>query len=203
MSEPYPSPRLRTGDSEREAVLCVLQEAHAMGRLSLEELNERQEQALAARYADELVPLTADLPEAVALGPQPVLPAQAASVGQVAYPESLGTRIAVMSGREVRLPPGCTRYSGFAFWGGDEVTLTDALGPGVVVEINASAIMGGFQLRVPPGVRVVDKTIAIMAGVEVKKEAQGDGSFGTVILEGFLFWAGIEVALDPRSVQPY
>lgn len=48
----------------------------------------------------------------------------------------------------------------------------------------------------PPGVRVLDESIAIMAGNEIKKKARGDGSNGTLILRGLIFWAGSTVRLS-------
>lgn len=58
-----PSKRLRAGDADRDAVLQILQQAHAEGRLSVEELGERQDRALQARFTDEFDDLVEDLPE--------------------------------------------------------------------------------------------------------------------------------------------
>jgi len=55
--------RLRTSDSEREQVAEILRAAMAEGRLSLEEGEERLGTVYAAKYRDELSPLTADLPD--------------------------------------------------------------------------------------------------------------------------------------------
>ncbi|MGX6606408.1 DUF1707 SHOCT-like domain-containing protein [Micromonosporaceae bacterium Da 78-11] len=55
--------RLRTSDSEREQVAEILRAAMAEGRLNLQEGEERLALLYAARYRDELAPLTADLPD--------------------------------------------------------------------------------------------------------------------------------------------
>lgn len=55
--------RLRTSDSEREQVAEILRAAMAEGRLNLAEGEERLGSVYAARYRDELAPLTADLPD--------------------------------------------------------------------------------------------------------------------------------------------
>ena len=57
-----PDPRLRAGDRDRDAVAEQLREAHAEGRLTLDELEDRLGKAYAARTFAELAPLTADLP---------------------------------------------------------------------------------------------------------------------------------------------
>jgi hypothetical protein len=53
---------MRTSDKEREQVAQVLRAAMGEGRLTLEEGEERLAAAYAAKYRDELRPLTADLP---------------------------------------------------------------------------------------------------------------------------------------------
>lgn len=55
--------RLRTSDKEREQVAEILRAAMTEGRLTLEEGEERLAAVYAAKYRDELGPLTADLPD--------------------------------------------------------------------------------------------------------------------------------------------
>jgi len=55
--------RLRTSDAEREQVAKILRAAMTEGRLTLEEGEERLGAVYAAKFRDELLPLTADLPE--------------------------------------------------------------------------------------------------------------------------------------------
>jgi hypothetical protein len=54
--------RLRASDDERTATVHLLQDAVARGLLTPEESDERMAAAFAARFRDELPPLTADLP---------------------------------------------------------------------------------------------------------------------------------------------
>jgi hypothetical protein len=64
MSTPWEggSDRVRTSDSEREEVATILRAAVTEGRLTLEEGDERLARAYAAKYREDLGPLTADLP---------------------------------------------------------------------------------------------------------------------------------------------
>ena len=62
MTWPPPDPRLRAGDGDRDAVAEQLREAHAEGRLTIEELEDRLDKTYAARTFADLAPLTADLP---------------------------------------------------------------------------------------------------------------------------------------------
>jgi hypothetical protein len=55
-------PNIRVGDAEREAVAAQLREHYGVGRLTLDELNERLDQTFAAKTAGELNAVTTDLP---------------------------------------------------------------------------------------------------------------------------------------------
>jgi hypothetical protein len=62
---------IRVGDAEREATAGQLREHYADGRLNLDELNERLDEAFAAKTRAELNAVMRDLP----LAPRPVMPA--------------------------------------------------------------------------------------------------------------------------------
>jgi hypothetical protein len=53
---------IRVGDVEREAIAAQLREHYADGRLTLDELNERLDQAFAAKTRADLNAVTRDLP---------------------------------------------------------------------------------------------------------------------------------------------
>lgn len=200
MSEHPPARRIRASDADRDAVLQILQTAHAAGRLDVVELGERQDAALQARFTDELPLLVDDLPEGAtyrgsSTASPAVRPSAMPPVGVAEGP----TSVTFMTGKDVQVPPGTAFYRNFAWWGGDNIHLGDVMGPGVVVTLELHAIMAGHDIYVPEGVRVLDETIAIMAGNDIRKEARGDGSNGTLILKGFLFWAGNDVQLEERS----
>jgi hypothetical protein len=68
---------IRVGDADREAVASQLREHYADGRLTLDELNERLDQAFAAKTRAELAMVTRDLPA----GARPMAGAQGALPG--------------------------------------------------------------------------------------------------------------------------
>jgi DUF1707 SHOCT-like domain len=59
---------VRVGDADREAVAAQLREHYADGRLTLEELNERLDQAFAAKTKADLNIVMRDLPQAMRPG---------------------------------------------------------------------------------------------------------------------------------------
>lgn len=188
--------QFRASDADRERVLDLLQEAHAAGRLDLAELGQRQDAALAAKFTSDLNGLVADLPEAHNL---PAVPTAKGVVASVPASGRSSSAFTMMTGNTVVLDPGQDRVRSFTMWGGTEVDLTEAMGPGVVVTVEASTLMGGTDIYVPTGVKVINKTFSFMGGSTVSPAARGDGSNGTLVVRGFCMWGGVVVSLPDEA----
>lgn len=204
--------RVRAADADRDGVLDVLAQAHANGRLDAEEIDDRQSRTLRTKYLSDLPDLIDDLPEGEALsrrfaaqlsprGSTQALERPASGAVQPTGATVPTTSTAILSGRTVEVPAGTREFKLFALMGGDDVHLAEALGPDIEVTIESASIMGGSNIYVPPGVRVVDETVNVMGGNSIRRKAAGDGSGGTVILKGFNLMGGHDVKLD-RSIQP-
>lgn len=197
------SRRLRASDEERDYVLHLLQLAHAAGRLDVVELNDRQDRALTAKFSDEFIELLEDLPEGrevvavlrPTVAPAPSRPGPSSVLRAIASPGTANQSIAILSGKDLMVPPGVTRYHLMSFMGGDNVDLSQALQPGVVLIIESQSVFGGSTIKVPPGVNVVDESQSVMGGNTVKRSARGDGSRGTLVLRGISIMGGNTVKL--------
>ncbi|RBP62359.1 uncharacterized protein DUF1707 [Brevibacterium sanguinis] len=204
-------------------MLKVITDAVSNGRLDPEETAERQDAAITAKYLDDLMPLIEDLPEGHDLYRTLQLQSGIAPSGELdrlqrgpallsprAEPGSAApiNSVAVLSGREIDVPPGTAELTTYALMGGDDIDLCEVMGPGVTVTITSFAMWAGNSIYVPPGVRIRDETINLLAGNEVKGDARGDGSNGTLVLKGFSLMAGHDVRLakgyrakDQRSLR--
>ncbi|MBC2904954.1 DUF1707 SHOCT-like domain-containing protein [Streptomyces cupreus] len=189
-------PELRASDADRERVAEILRDALAEGRLDMEEFEERLDATYKARTYGELTPITRDLPVSpvVDLMKGPVQDGSWA--GRIVGGEGSSTwGVAVMSGFERRgrwtVP---RRFNAFAFWGGGELDLREAIFAEREVVINCVAIMGGMNVIVPPGVEVVVRGIGIMGGFDHREEGvPGDPGAPRVVVTGFAFWGGVGV----------
>ncbi|MDO5533532.1 MAG: DUF1707 domain-containing protein [Propionibacteriaceae bacterium] len=191
--------RLRASDEDRDAVLTVLHDAYVAGRLDLADLTERQEQALASRYIDQLPGLVADVPEGRELdGRWGRVTRRRPKAPAAARGEGAGWTATILTGRRIDLERGVS-VRNFTFMGGNDIYLRDALGPGVILTLDVPAIMGGHNLHVPRGVRVVEETQGVAGGNSIRRSAQGDGSNGTLVLRGMLVLGGHTVKLDKRD----
>ncbi|MGY4926138.1 DUF1707 SHOCT-like domain-containing protein [Streptomyces sp. 900105755] len=195
------APELRASDADRERVAEVLRDALAEGRLDMEEFEERLEATYQARTYGELTPITRDLPAATASPAAVSLgkpPATSGSWGNriVGGEGTSSWAVAVMSGFQRKgrwtVP---RRFNSFAFWGGGEIDLREANFADGEVVINCIAIMGGMSVIVPPGVEVVMRGIGIMGGFDEREhDMSPDPGAPRVVVTGFAFWGGVEVA---------
>ena len=188
------APALRASDADRERVTELLSEHAALGRLTVEELGERVDSALAAVTRPELDALLADLPgEGVPAARGPSQPQRRPSERTIAImsgaekkgrwrAEGTHTAIAIMGGIELDLRKAeivghQLEITAFALWGGIEIIVPE----GISVDVSSVPLMGGIDANLPdvpllpgaPHIRV--RAIAIMGGIEVKAKPRKRG----------------------------
>ncbi|MEU7831665.1 DUF1707 domain-containing protein [Nonomuraea sp. NPDC049129] len=138
-SGPRPD-ELRASDDDRERFVQVLQDAHADGRLMLDELEERLGVVYAARTLGELAAVTADL-----------LPAEQQPLNLDGRPVSAFFKQEQRGGRWV-VPAELTVT---AMFGTTKLDLREAILQNRRVIINATLVFGGLEIHVPEGLEVI------------------------------------------------
>jgi Domain of unknown function (DUF1707)/Cell wall-active antibiotics response 4TMS YvqF len=150
---------LRVSDAERDATLRTLGDHAAVGRLTLDELEERSGQALTAKTRGELATLTSDLPAEAGQPGTGVVPARPR--------KPVRWMVAIMGGSHRR---GRFRAVGsinaVAIMGGDEIDLRDAEIEGGELTLNLVAVMGGANIYVPDSVETEIGGFSLMGGHE-------------------------------------
>jgi hypothetical protein len=146
-------------DAERDAVLRTLGDHAAVGRLTLDELEERSGRALTAKTRGELATLTSDLPQEAGQ-PSGVSPVPSRK-------KPVRWMVAIMGGSHRR---GRFRTVGsinaVAVMGGDEIDLREAEIEGGELTVNLFALMGGSNIYVPDSVEVEVGGFTLMGGHE-------------------------------------
>jgi hypothetical protein len=187
--------RLRISDADRHQVAELLRESAGEGRLDIEELEERLEQAYAAKTYGELVPLTADLPVGAATQ-TPITPAQ---------PGSIATRydgsVAIMSttNRTGVWEVGPT-HSAYALMGSVRLDLRNARFTSRETVIQAYGIWAGIDIYVNAQTRVVVNGVGIMGTFDQARdrvEAQLGPDSPVVRVNGLALMAGVTVQRRP------
>ncbi|MGH3235319.1 MAG: DUF1707 SHOCT-like domain-containing protein [Streptosporangiaceae bacterium] len=153
-----PDDSLRVSDAERDVTLRLLGDHAAVGRLTLDELEERSGRALAAKTRGELATLTSDLPQE---GGQ----AQPGPAQETRTKKPVRWMVAIMAGSHRR---GRFRAVGsinaVAIMGGDEIDLREAEIEGGELTLNLVAIMGGANIYIPDSVEVEVGGFSLMGG---------------------------------------
>lgn len=169
----------RASDADREHAAERLRRAGGDGRLTLDELGDRVQQAYGARTRGELEVLVGDVEEA---GAFPAAPS--GSSGAVVRPGEGGARwvVAVMSGaaRTGRWRVG-SRCTVLNVMGGAELDFNDAELAAENVEVTVFSIMGGTDIYVPDDLRVEISDIGIMGGNDVERSTTEGSRDGPVV----------------------
>ncbi|AFR06441.1 MULTISPECIES: DUF1707 SHOCT-like domain-containing protein [Nocardiopsis] len=199
---------IRASDADRDQVAERLREALAEGRLTPVEHEERLDTLYRAKTIGELAPIVSDLPSPGAPGPVPgyggtdrsdgpdgmeILGSDARDLaGQSKGSENL---VAVFGGAERRgrwLVEPRTNVS--VLCGGVELDLREAVLSRHEVTIQLAVIMGGVDITVPHGVRVINNTSAILGGADLHGTDQvTDPNAPVVHLTGSCMLGGVDV----------
>lgn len=187
-SSPGPLPARHRRD-ETIARLC---EHFAADHLDAEELERLIDRAHAAVTVAELDALVAGLPALAEAGVTP-----AVRTADVAL-EASQTILAIMGGAERSGPwISSRRLSVFTLMGGAVLDFRDAIMPPGVTELEIYAMMGGVEILVPPGLRVISDGFGIMGGFEHRADptaATPGANAPTLKITGFALMGGVEIA---------
>jgi hypothetical protein len=144
-------PDIRASDAEREDVVQQLSEQASVGRLTLDELEERVGKAFAATTRGELAKLTQDLPEAASPPDRRRKPTRWV--------------VSVMGGSDKKGRWRISdRLTSVALCGGNDIDLRHAEFDSDDVAIVAVAVMAGIDVYVPDTIDVEVGGFALMGG---------------------------------------
>jgi hypothetical protein len=179
----------------REQVIAALTEHFAGDRLDIEEFDRRVDRAHLATTIVELDAVLADLPTATA-SPSPATSPHAMVVRDDPN-RARSSRIWMVMGGIERTGQWMVprTMSAICFWGGGSLDFRDAdFGPGVT-ELNVVAIMGGLEIIVPPWLSVDVDASAIMGGFDERHRAPQAPDPGRPILRvtGLVMMGGVEI----------
>lgn len=212
--------RKRATDDNRSDTVNELSAALSRGQLTIDEFDERSGQAWSARYTDELLSLLIDITDMPGDLPTHMDPRQPAADGNptsqaVARARSQVTghqggsawSISVLGGAERAGNWPCpSDHTSITVMGGNLVDLREASFESATTNIKAFALMGGIEIIVPEGVRVICDGFGLMGGfgATVDKSATVPPSSlphdaPVVKVTGLALMGGISVTTKPRE----
>ena len=143
-------PDLRISDTDRDRAAEVLREAHAQGRITVDELDERLTSVYNAKTFADLVPVTRDLP-ATQDATAGAAPARRRIGGTPRFKLSLAILGGASRDGQWVVPP---EYTAVATLGGIKLDMRDASFAEAETVIKAVAVMGGMEITVPEDAEV-------------------------------------------------
>jgi hypothetical protein len=205
MSQFSPAPTPVPLEQTRQRVIVQLTQHFAVDNLSIEALEERLDRAHAAGTLDELRLLVSDLPvlhEGAAATAAPRTYVSPATGSHVADKQLI---VGIMGGAERKgvWTPARQTYV-VALMGGAEIDFREARMPPGVTEIFVFAVMGGAEIIVPPGVHVDMNGIALMGGFSQSGYAPPptDPNAPVLRIGGFALMGGVEVQIRYPGERP-
>jgi len=184
-------PELRISDTDRDRAAEVLREAHAHGRITVDELDERLTSVYAAKTFADLVPVTRDLPAARATeAASPRSPARSRIGGSPRFRMSL----AILGGASrdgAWVVPA--EYKAIATLGGIKLDMSDSTFAAAETVIKAYAVLGGMEITVPEDAEVDVGAVGIMGGIDHGGEGPGVPGGPRIRIVGVAVMGGIEV----------
>lgn len=185
-------PSLRLPSPERrETVVQTLSSHFAAGRIELEELEQRLDVAMRAQTLEDLDAALAGLAPGpsseTALAERPVIADDRASKWSVAVMSGMKK-----TGRWYLAPV----HRAVAVMGGGTLDLREAQFTAEVTEIRVRAVMGGFEIIVPPDLPVQVRGFGVMGAV-VDKTTPAEQA--RVIIRAFALMGGVEVKVRERK----
>jgi hypothetical protein len=187
---PDNQPELRISDTDRDRAAEVLREAHAQGRITVDELDERLTSVYSAKTEADLVPVTRDLPATPGPGSAAVATARSRIGGTARFRMSL----AILGGASrdgAWVVP--SEYKAIATLGGVKLDMSDSTFAEAETVIKAYAVLGGMEITVPEDAEVDVGAIGIMGGIDHGGEGPGAPGGPRIRIVGVAVMGGIEV----------
>lgn len=187
---PDQRPELRISDTDRDRAAEVLREAHAQGRITVDELDERLTSVYAAKTEADLVPATRDLPATPDPRPAAVAPARGRIGGTARFRMSLAILGGASRDGAWVVPP---EYKAIATLGGIKLDMSDSTFAEAETVIKAYAVLGGMEITVPEDAEVEVGAVGIMGGIDHGGEGPGVPGGPRIRIVGVAVMGGIEV----------
>ncbi|MCG8452325.1 MAG: DUF1707 domain-containing protein [Spirochaetales bacterium] len=187
----------------RKETIELLQKAYADGRIGVDTLERRLEEATKAQEKDSLVTLVADIPtdedDTYRSEPKEESP----WLTNPGRPENRSVYFAMLGGTDIKGAwKPAHEIQCYSILGGIDLDFRDALFPkNGDITVKFGCLMGGVDIVVPPGVNVHVQGFPLLGGIDDKAGAGEEGA-PTIHLKGMVVLGGLDVKRrDPKRLK--
>lgn len=181
---------IRASDADRDRIADILRDAVADGRLTAEEHAERIDLVYRAKTVDALEPLVRDLPTGAG-AQQPAAASHSDGLEAPAGPADNLVAVFSSSVRRGRWRVG-GRTNAFSLFGSIEIDLTECLFGQRLSVINATAVFGNVEIKVPENISLRGSGTGIFGNFEVVTLESADPEAPVVVVNGYSVFGNIE-----------
>jgi len=189
-------------ESVREEVVDQLTMNYGHGKLSLEAFERRLDQAMECKDNKKLLELTADLELTI---DQDFISQKNKELGGDSEPYS---SVETNDSREVEnivnIFSGNDRTGEwtvaketriFSLFGGSDIDLSEAKFVHKTSRIRVFCLFSGIDIFTPEDINIISKAFCIFGGIDNKAPSTPDKNVPTLIIEGFVFFSGIDIKI--------
>lgn len=185
----------------REKVIEHLKYSFTQDHIDEGEFEKRCKVALNTKNRMDLKVIVEDLPEYVEeqKNQQDTAPAVIINKGKV---KAQGTIVSILGGVERKglwKPP--QKLNMFVTMGAVDLDFRKAEFPPGVTEINLFCVMGGIDIKIPPGVNIENHCIAILGGVDDKSEYSEAPHNPTLKITGIVVMGSLEIKTPKEGLM--
>jgi hypothetical protein len=182
----------------RERAIALLSEGFANDALDVEEFERRVTLAHTSESPEEIAALTSDLPpptNALASSVAPTVALAPATADGGHAPETVYAIFGGVDRRGTWNVP--RRWRVVAAFGGAQLDLREARFPTGVIDLEIKAVFGGVQILVPPGLAVEVQGTAIMGGFQNvnRAPAHPDPDAPLLRIRGLALMGGVHITM--------
>jgi hypothetical protein len=186
----------------REFVIDQLKINYAHDNLVENEFESRLVKANEVDQKQELLALVSDLPRLEENGSKELaLGASGVTINRGSVRET-DNMVAVLGGttrKGLWKPARSTRI--VSILGSTDLDFTEAEMPPGVMEIEIFSLLGGADIKVPPGIRVETDVIPVLGGVDNKTESPTDPNSPTIRIRGFAILGGVDIKTKKKKTR--
>jgi hypothetical protein len=178
----------------REFVIDQLKSNYAHDNLTEGDFETRLEKANAAFSKQVLLELVEDLPRLEEGSGTDVAPTRGGVLINRGPVRETDNMVAVLGGttrKGLWKPARSTRI--LTVLGGTDLDYTEAEMPAGVTQVEVFCLLGGTDIKVPPGVRVEVDVVGILGGVDNKADTPVDPAAPTLRIRGFTLLGGVDI----------
>jgi len=197
-------------DELRQEVINLLKQAYTDGRIIVETLERRLNEAASAEDKESLMALISDIPAPenksqkrnTSSGTSPDNPDNTWSINNQRVRETQSFYAVIGNTHRTGRWQPAGNLSCFSLLGSIKLDFSEAEFPSEGISITSGCILGSLEIIIPPGINISLSGLPIIGSFENKAES-GDAEAPTITVRGFALLGNVEIKQKKTKKKPW